>query len=112
MNVGDYPGSQKCRTQCICGGILRRTFTGIFFHRGIDPHYNRALGRYVSGQRSLKEGFKVASAEMSERMNQEVRYAPVDPHDYAACGVSEEAVEKRDKNLLAAGKREKKVIIS
>jgi DNA-directed RNA polymerase subunit RPC12/RpoP len=78
-----------------CGASARRLWS--FNARPSMPdHFNHSLGRYVTNQRDLGDGFKRASDEASERMGIEHNFQPIDRADMAdpsAHGVTDEGLE-------------------
>lgn len=74
-----------------------------FNHQPSFPeHFNNSLGRYVSNNREFTDGLKIQSAEMSERMSQNVDLQPLSPAEMAegsAHGVTEEGLYESRKSM-------------
>lgn len=69
----------------------------------VHDHYNKSLGRGVSGMKDFREGLKRKSAQDAERLGMDVQYEPIDPGDHEACGVNpDEIAERRAKKKSAA----------
>lgn len=67
-----------------------------------QEHFNNSLGRPVSNYRDFREGLKMQSAEMSERMSQTVDLQPLSPSEMAeasAHGVTEEGLYETRKQM-------------
>lgn len=85
---------------------MRRRFTPFGFARSnmFETHFNRSVGAVVSNQAQFRAALSRKSDEMSERMNQDVDYQPVDPGEPAAYGVNvEQAKEQARKAELGKG---------
>jgi DNA-directed RNA polymerase subunit RPC12/RpoP len=67
-----------------------------------QEHFNNSLGEYVTNNRSFEDGLKRRSAEMSERMSQDVNYTPLSPaemREASSHGVTEEGLYESRKQL-------------
>lgn len=65
-------------------------------------HFNHSLGRYVNSNREFKDGLKLQSAEMSERMGMNVDLQPLSPSEMAEAsshGVTEEGLYESRKRM-------------
>lgn len=45
------------------------------------PHFNAAVGQYVSSDRQFRDALRRGSDMQSERTGMEHRYVPIDPRD-------------------------------
>lgn len=67
-----------------------------------QEHFNHSLGRYVNSNREFRDGLKIQSAEMSERMGQNVDFQPLSPSEMAEAsshGVTEEGLYESRKAM-------------
>lgn len=87
---------------CDCGGILRRDFS-FSFRPPLREHFNHALGQYVSSERSLEDGFKLASEKQSELTGADHKYIPVDPRDMKGLNVTEEGLDSQRQAWIKKG---------
>lgn len=67
-----------------------------------QEHFNNSLGRFVSNNREFEDGLKIQSAEMSERMGQNVDLQPLSPSEMmeaSSHGVTEEGLYETRKQI-------------
>lgn len=95
----DMPEMRPC-PKCSFNGSVR-DFS--FNHQpSFQEHYNHSLGRHVTNGRDFRDGLKIQSAEMSERMSQDVDLQPLSPaemRDASAHGVTEEGLYETRKAM-------------
>lgn len=94
-----------------CQSTMRKVFSPPAIHRALggDPHYNSALGRYVTGARDLHDGFRRASDAASARNGFDCDFRPVDRRDKEKLGVTGEGLAAVEKREVDSGKRDRKV---
>lgn len=95
----DLPERRPC-PRCDFNGSVR---SYSFNHTpSFQEHFNNSLGRYVSNNREFTDGLKIQSAEMSERMNQNIDLQPLSPSEMmeaSAHGVTEEGLYETRKQM-------------
>jgi len=78
--------------ECSENGVFRRTYTGFSFTMPLADGFSPATGTYVSGNRNLKEQFKIASEQATERTGIPHNFQPVDMRDTETLGITEEGL--------------------
>jgi predicted nucleic acid-binding Zn ribbon protein len=94
----DIPVSRPCPR---CNHDAKRDYS-FNLQPSFQEHFNNSLGQYVSNNRQFTDGLKIQSAEMSERMSQEVNLQPLSPAemmDASSHGVTEEGLYETRKQM-------------
>lgn len=73
------------------------------FHRGMPEHFNHSAGAYVTNSHALDSELSRQSDEMSERMGFTVAYEPIDGHDPAAHGVTDQGLDATRRQEVDSG---------
>lgn len=81
---------------CNCGGVLRRDFR-FAFKPPTPAHFNHSVGAYVTNDRDFRDKLKEKSEEASARFGLDVSFAPIDYHDKASVGVTDEGLYETEK---------------
>jgi hypothetical protein len=84
--------------------VARKPFT--------ESHFNHSVGSVIHSDRQFRSELARKSDEMSERQGFEANFQPVDVRDKAACGVTDEGLDRVESRLRAEGKTETKRIVS
>lgn len=92
-----------------CNTPMHRVYTPFGFRRSMPEHFNHAAGTYVSNERQLQEHYRIKSAEDTERLGMEVKYAPIDPSDLPTVANKTDAgLEDQERRHRALGWTERK----
>lgn len=86
------------------GGELRRVFA-VRMGSVMHEHFNATVQRPISSQRQFEAELRRASDEATERTGVEHRFAPVDPTDRKALGVTSDGLAATNRHRLATGQR-------
>lgn len=92
-----------------CGmqGSIAKKFS-IAVHRPMAEHYNLSTGSWESSMTSIKEKFRKASDEATERTGIPHNFQPVDLRDKEALGVTDEGLDSTYRKRREAGQTEGK----
>jgi hypothetical protein len=71
---------------------LKRKYRPFGFTMPLADGFSPATGTYVSGNRNLREQFKIASAQATERTGIPHNFQPVDMRDTETLGITEEGL--------------------
>ena len=93
--VSTQRGDRLARVCAGCGSTepLRRVF-GFALKPAMAPHFNNALGRYVTSDRDFGDGLKRASETASITTGIEHDYKPLEWGDHAAFGATNEGIHE------------------
>lgn len=83
---------------CSCGELSRRVY-GFRQAAGLQPHFNHAVGRYVTNNRDFNDALKERSEVQSLRTGIDSNYVRVDPGDMAEPTKDTEIFETRDRMI-------------
>ena len=88
----------------VCSGLLRRVWA-VNFAPVMQEHFNSTVQRPISSMRQFEQELRRASDEASERTGIDHRFAPVDPTDRKALGVTSDGLEATNRTRQANGLR-------
>lgn len=88
-----------------CSVPMRRLFS-FAIRRSVPDHFNHALGKYVTGNRQLRDEFKRQSDDATERTGIVHQYEPVDFRDTEALGVTDEGLAASHDRAVAEGRKD------
>lgn len=88
-----------------CATPIKRVFS-VSLQTPLHDHFNHAVGKYVTGKRQLRDEFKRASDDATERTGIEHNFVPVDPHDKETFGVTEEGLAETHNRKVQLGLKE------
>jgi len=72
--------------------LWKRTYLPFGFTMPLADGFSPATGTYVSGNRNLREQFKIASEQATERTGIPHNFQPVDMRDTETLGITEEGL--------------------
>ena len=98
VRIGEYVG--PCP---ICHEGLLQRIASFSFKRGMQPHFNTAVGGYVESQREFDEKLKMYSERDSIRTGTTQTYEKVDLREKDALGVSDEGLDATRKRRRELG---------
>lgn len=82
----------------LCGGLLWRAASSpAVLRTGFDTHFNVAVGKEVHSDREFRSELSRLSDERSEQLGMDHKFVPVDLNDRAACGATDEGLDKTAK---------------
>lgn len=82
----------------VCGGLIKRDYSTVQLSTPtFKPHFNHAVGQYVSNTRQFSDALKVTSDMNSEATGMDHHYVRVDPGDVPRPDTATEAFEVRSK---------------
>lgn len=87
-----------------CPGELRRVWS-VQIAPVMQEHFNATVQKPVSSMRQFEAELRRASDEATERTGIEHRFAPVDPTDRKALGVTSEGLAATNRHRVATGQR-------
>lgn len=97
FSIADYEHIKDVPFACPCDkGWARRKFS-FSFRMPFSDGYAPTLGRHVTGDRDLREGMRIASAQATERTGIEHNFQPIDVRDHKTLGVTEEGLAADNK---------------
>lgn len=86
---------------------LRRDYSSVNLSpSAFQPHFNHAVGEYVSSSRDLDEQFKVKSEQQSLRTGADHNFVRLDPGDVPTPTKDTDILETRNRNVRDKGIRE------
>lgn len=87
-----------------CRGLMRRVWS-VQVAPVMQEHFNTTVQRPVSSMRQFERELRRASDVASEETGIEHRFAPVDPTDRKALGVTDEGLDATNRQRAARGQR-------
>lgn len=90
---------------CFTTGSIIKKFS-VALHRPMKEHFNLATGRWESSMAGIKERFKKASEEATERTGIPHDFQPVDMRDKEALGVTDEGLDETYRRQRETGETE------
>lgn len=90
--------------ECECGGRLTRKFS-VAMHRPMHEHFNASVQKPISSMRQFESELARRSEELSVKTGIEHRFAPVDPTDRKALGVTDDGLAATNRARVAAGQK-------
>lgn len=89
-----------------CGHFSRKVLAPPAIKTSMPEHFNAALGSYVSSEAEYRDGLKEASEKASQRAGYDMNFTPVDLHDRAALGVTDEGLDATHRRRVAQGRED------
>lgn len=87
-----------------CTELARKVLSFPAIRKGLQPHFNHSVGRYVQSDADLRAAFSEKSDAMSRQTGIDHNYVPLDHQEAReVCGVTDEGLDSTRRRQVDSG---------